>query len=38
VLDGGRIVEEGKHGELLALNGLYARLYQHQFRNDVPAS
>jgi subfamily B ATP-binding cassette protein MsbA len=37
VLDGGRIVEEGKHAELLALNGLYARLYQHQFRNDVPA-
>jgi subfamily B ATP-binding cassette protein MsbA len=38
VLDGGRIVEEGKHGELLALNGLYARLYQHQFRNDVAVS
>ncbi len=37
VLAGGRIVEEGKHAELLALNGLYARLYQHQFRNDVPA-
>lgn len=35
VLDGGRIVEEGKHGELLAMNGLYARLYQHQFRNDA---
>ncbi|HUR94595.1 MAG TPA: ABC transporter transmembrane domain-containing protein [Gemmatimonadales bacterium] len=32
VLDRGRIVEEGTHGELLALGGLYARLYQRQFR------
>jgi len=32
VLDHGRIVEEGTHGELLALGGLYARLYQRQFR------
>ena len=38
VLDGGRIVEEGRHAELLVLNGLYARLYQHQFRNDGPAA
>jgi ATP-binding cassette, subfamily B, bacterial MsbA len=35
VLDRGRIVEEGTHGELLALGGLYARLYQRQFRDDV---
>jgi ATP-binding cassette subfamily B protein len=28
VLDGGRIVEEGKHDELLELGGLYARLYE----------
>jgi subfamily B ATP-binding cassette protein MsbA len=34
VLDGGRIVEEGTHGELLARNGLYARLYARQFRED----
>ncbi|HSU15778.1 ABC transporter ATP-binding protein [Longimicrobium sp.] len=34
VLDGGEIVEEGTHTELLARNGLYARLYAHQFRED----
>jgi len=33
VVDRGRIVEEGTHGELLALGGLYARLYQRQFRD-----
>jgi ATP-binding cassette, subfamily B, bacterial MsbA len=32
VMDQGRIVEEGSHTELLARGGLYARLYQHQFR------
>jgi ATP-binding cassette, subfamily B, bacterial MsbA len=32
VLDHGRIVEEGSHAELLELGGLYARLYQRQFR------
>jgi ATP-binding cassette, subfamily B, bacterial MsbA len=32
VLDHGRIVEEGSHAELLELRGLYARLYQRQFR------
>ena len=32
VIDGGRIVDEGKHGELLAKGGLYRRLYESQFR------
>lgn len=32
VLDGGRIVEEGTHASLLAREGLYARLYETQFR------
>src|SRR5690349_4457901 len=34
VIDRGRILEEGTHGELLAKGGLYARLYQRQFRDD----
>jgi subfamily B ATP-binding cassette protein MsbA len=36
VLDRGRIVEEGTHADLLALGGLYARLYQRQFREGSP--
>ena len=31
VMDQGRIVEMGKHDELLAKNGLYAQLYQRDF-------
>ena len=32
VLDQGHLVEQGTHGELLARGGLYAHLYQMQFR------
>jgi ATP-binding cassette subfamily B protein len=32
VMENGRIVEEGKHGDLLARGGLYARLYEMTFR------
>jgi len=32
VLDEGRIVEEGTHDQLISKNGLYARLYEMQFR------
>jgi subfamily B ATP-binding cassette protein MsbA len=33
VLDRGRIVEEGTHTQLLDRRGLYARLYERQFRD-----
>ncbi len=32
VIDGGRIVEEGTHAELLKHGGIYARLFQMQWR------
>ncbi|MBV7486723.1 lipid A export permease/ATP-binding protein MsbA [Bordetella sp. BOR01] len=34
VLDAGQIVEQGPHTELLAAQGLYASLYNMQFRED----
>jgi ATP-binding cassette subfamily B protein len=35
VVDQGRVVERGTHEELLAFNGLYARLYNEQFTKGV---
>jgi ATP-binding cassette subfamily B protein len=32
VLDRGRVVERGSHGELLERGGLYAHLYLQQFQ------
>ena len=32
VIDGGRVVEQGTHEELMAKNGAYAKLYNLQFR------
>jgi len=38
VLDGGAIRERGTHEELLARGGIYARLYEMQFRDAEPVS
>jgi len=35
VMMGGRIVESGKHAELLAAGGHYARLYRLQFEPEA---
>jgi ATP-binding cassette subfamily B protein len=35
VVDRGRIVEQGTHAELLARGGLYANLYEQQFRDQL---
>jgi ATP-binding cassette subfamily B protein len=38
VIDSGRIVEEGTHGELIARGGLYARLARLQFAGESEAA
>jgi ABC-type multidrug transport system fused ATPase/permease subunit len=35
VVDGGKVVESGTHNELLALHGLFYRLHELQFRDEV---
>src|SRR5262249_1400926 len=35
VMDKGRIIEVGTHAELLAQGGLYAQLYERQFRAEM---
>jgi subfamily B ATP-binding cassette protein MsbA len=35
VIDQGKLVESGSHTELIAQDGIYARLYQLQFRDEV---
>jgi ATP-binding cassette subfamily B protein len=36
VIDGGRIVEQGSHDQLLAKNGVYHKMYFSQWQNDTP--
>lgn len=37
VFDKGRVVERGRHGELLALGGLYAMMWQRQIESRQSA-
>jgi len=34
VMDQGKLVEQGTHAELLAQDGVYAQLYNTQFRTE----
>ena len=36
VYENGRIIERGRHAELLAQGGLYRRLYEEQFVAEAP--
>jgi subfamily B ATP-binding cassette protein MsbA len=38
VMEGGKIVEQGKHRELLDRNGAYAKLYAAQFHDEMGSS
>ena len=38
VIDGGRVVQSGRHAELIAAGGLYAELYRTQFEHQVDAA
>jgi ATP-binding cassette subfamily B protein len=38
VLDDGKIVERGRHDDLVATGGLYAELYRTQFADSLPGS
>ena len=38
VIDGARVVEQGRHDELMARRGVYRRLVEHQLIADRAAS